>query len=362
MLTKTINTISLSYCVMDIVNVLMQNKYIHSLLILIFFYIISKLIVFISQKYILRLTAKTKTKVDDLIIEKTNKPISFILLLIGFRLALIPLEIKEKTSVIINDILSTLIIIIITYIIIAVFDILIEVWGKSFAVKTKSKIDDQLIRLIHRFSRIVFILLGLVFILQAWGIKIGPLLASLGIAGIAIAFALQNTLGNIFGGISLIIDKTIEVGDIVKLDSGESGKVYDVGIRSTKIKTWNNEIIIIPNGKLANSKIQNISQPDPAIRINIEFGVEYGSDPERVKKVVLDTVKKIKNVEKEPEPNIWFTEMGDFALKFKLMFWVDNLSKKWPTHQEAMTKIYNALKKARIRIPFPTRTIYMKKG
>ena len=345
----------------DIINALIQNKYTQSLSILILFYIIAKLIVFVSRRYILKLTAKTKTRVDDLIVEKTNKPLSFILLLVGIRLALIPLVLKEKIASVINDVVSTLIIALITYIIIVIFGILIDVWGKGFAAKTKSRMDDQLISLAHRFSRIAFAILGLTFILQVWDVQVAPLLASLGIAGLAIAFALKDTLGNIFGGISLIIDRTIGVGDIIKLDSGESGKVYDVGIRSTKIKTWDNEIIIIPNGKLSNSKIQNRSQPDPSIRINIEFGVDYGSYPERVKKVILDVVKKIKNVEKEPEPKIWFMEMGDFALKFKLMFWVDDLSKKWPTHQEAMTKIYKALGKAKIGIPFPTRTVYIKK-
>jgi len=337
-----------------------QQDYIYSFIVFIGFFVIAKLVVYISEKIILKLTAKTKTKIDDLIVKKTNRPISFILILIGLRLALLPLTINEKFESTTQQIIITFIIILIAYIIAVIIDIVIDSWGKKFAEKTESKLDDQLITLFHRSSKIIIYILAILFILQHWGVQIGPLLASLGIAGLAIAFALQPTLSNLFGGISLIIDRTIKVGDIIKLDSGEMGVVHDIGIRSTRIRTWDNELITVPNGKLVDSQIQNFSQPDPSARINIEFGVVYGSDPDKVKKLTLDTVKNIKNVLKEPAPRILFLNMGDFALQFKLMIWVDELSKKWDTHQEAITKLYKALNKAKIGIPFPTRTIYMR--
>ena len=345
----------------QIVAYVTNYRYIQSLLIFVFFFVISKLVVYISEKYILKLTAKTKTNIDDLIIKRTNKPISLILLFIGIRLALIPLPLTEKALGYINNAVSSFVIIAVSYIVLAILNILLNSWSETFAKKTKSELDDNIISLFNKVSKIIIGLLVLLFILDVWGVKVGPLLASLGIAGLAIAFALQPTLANIFGGISLILDKTIKIGDVIKLDSGEGGKVHDIGIRSTKIKTWDNEIITIPNGKLVESKIQNRSLPDPSIRINIEFGVVYGSDIEQVKKLALDTVKKIPDVSKDPEPQIWFTQMGDFALKFKLMFWVNELTKKWPTHQEAITSIYNNLNKAKIRIPFPTRTVYLHK-
>lgn len=343
----------------QLIDISWENKYLHALIILISFFIIAKIIVFISEKWILKLTAKTKTNIDDLIIKKIKNPISLIIILLGIKLALLPLDISETFSSILINIINSLLVLIAFFISMGLFDIFIDNWGKKWAEKTASKLDDQLISLLHRVSRIIVVILMFLFILDTWGVKVGPLLASLGIAGIAIAFALQSTLGNIFGGISIIIDKTVKVGDIIKLDSGEMGVVHDVGIRSTKIKTWDNEIITVPNGKLADSRVQNFSMPDPSSRINIEFGVEYGSDPEKVKKIALDVAKKVKNVLKEPEPRILFLSMGDFALQFKLMIWVDSLDKKWPTHQEVITKLYKALNKEKIGIPFPTRTVYM---
>ncbi|MDP7180487.1 MAG: mechanosensitive ion channel family protein [Candidatus Woesearchaeota archaeon] len=337
------------------------NPYAQALLIFVGFFFIAKIVVFVSEKYLLKLAEKTKTQVDDMIIKKTNRPISLLLIFFGVKLGLLPLGIAENIMKWVMLSINSLIFFVIAYIFIVIFDVLINYWAKGWAAKTKSRIDEQLLSLFHRFSRIVVLILVVLFILQLWGVQVGPLFASLGIAGLAIAFALQSTLGNIFGGVSMIIDGTLKKGDIVKLESGESGAIYDIGIRSTRIKTWDNELITIPNGKMADSKIQNLSQPDPSIRINIEFGVEYGSNPEEVKKLVVDLVKKIKPVMQDPEPKIWFTEMGDFALKFKLMFWVDDLSLKWPAHQEAMTKIYDALNKAKIGIPFPTRTVYNKR-
>jgi MscS family membrane protein len=342
-------------------NLISSNKYVRSAIILFVFFFIAKSLAIIVEKIILKLTMKTKTEVDDLIVKKTNKPISLILLLMGIRLAIVPIGFIESAYTIIANILYSLMIFIGGYIIITIIDVIVNNWGKTFTKRTKSEIDDTILSLIHKTIELVIYIIAILIILDNWGIKIGPLLASLGIAGLAIAFALQNTLANIFGGVSLILDKSIKIGDIVKLDADTMGTVYGIGIRSTKIKTWDNEIIIIPNGKLVESKIQNISQPDPSIRINIEFGVEYGSNIEKVKKVALDTINKIKEVSKEPVPKILFLAMADSSLNFKLMFWVDDISKKWDVHQEAITNLYNNLRKNKIGIPFPQMDVHLKK-
>ena len=338
---------------------LIENHYLYSLTILVIFYLLSKLVVIISTKFILRITKKTKTEVDDLIVKKTNKPISLILLFIGIRLALLPLGIKKTVLDIFENVLASAIVIIITFTVIRILDIIIDNWGRKLAEKTKSPIDEELLPLFHKFSRIFISIVGLLFILVVWDIQIGPLLTSLGIAGVAIAFALQNTLGNIFGGISLILDKSIKVGDVIKLDDQTLGTIADVGLRSTKIKTLNNELVTVPNGKLADSKILNFLQPDPTLKISIDFGVEYDSDLDKVRKVIVATLKSVKSILKVPEPKIILIEMGDFALKLKAVFWVSSFDNSIETKAIATEEIYKALGKAKIGIPFPTRTIYI---
>ncbi len=344
-----------------------QNEYLRAVALLVIFFIGAKIFVFICQKYILHLTRKTKTEIDDLIVKRTSKPISVFLFLLGLRIALIPLNLgiilgMNVKTILINLTISA-IIVIITIIVMIVLDIIIDQWGKNFAKKTQSEVDDNLVALFHKISRIILGIIGFLIVLSAWGVKIGPLLASLGIAGVAVAFALQNSLSNIFGGMSLILDKNIKVGDAIMLDADTKGTIIDVGLRSTKIRTFDNEMLIIPNGKLADSKIINFVLPEPVLRTTVDFGVQYGSNVEEVKKIVLDSIKPIKNIirtDKEKEPVVMLMEMGDFALKFKLFFWVSTFQERANIKEQATVLVYDALNKAKIGIPFPTRTVYIK--
>ena len=203
-------------------------------------------------------------------------------------------------------------------------------------------------------------MVGLLFVLPVWGIQIGPLLASLGIAGIAVAFALQSTLSNIFGGAAIILDKSVRVGDKIKVDGDTMGTVVEVGLRSTKIKTFDNELVTIPNGKLADAKILNYIQPDPSIRMTFQFGFAYGSDIEHSRKTALQALGKVPKIQKNPAPRVWLTEMGDFALLFNAVFWVSDFDDRAEAKSKALEDIYNALNREKITIPFPTRTLYMK--
>lgn len=340
---------------------LSANKYILALVVFVLFYVIAKLVIMISKNILLKIADKTKTQVDNLIIKRVNKPLSLIIFLIGIRISAVILKLSDRIETIIYQFIYSFIVIIITHVIIVVIDILIDNWGKAWAEKTKSKIDNQLLNIIHRFSKILLSILAILFILDVWGVKVGPLLASLGIAGIAVAFALKDTLGNIFGGISLIIDKTIKVGDIIELDANTKGRVLDVGLRSTKIRTFNNELIIIPNGKLANSKIENYVPPDPSVRVVVPFGVAYGSNIEKVKKIVLKEIAKIDDAMKDPEPVVRFREMANSSLNFKAYFYIDSYTKRFAAIDTANTMIYNALNKNKITIPFPQMDVHVKR-
>jgi small-conductance mechanosensitive channel len=137
--------------------------------------------------------------------------------------------------------------------------------------------------------------------------------------------------------------------------------VHDVAIRATRIKTYDNEILVEPNGVMSNMKIKNYNQPDRTARVPMLVGIEYGADPEKAKKVALESLKGMKEVMKDPAPSAMFTEMGDFSLTIKVMFWVDDISKVWPKREEAMTRIYKAFNKKKIGIAFPTQTVHVKR-
>ncbi len=336
----------------------LQNKYILSLLILISFFVLAKAILFIFVHYFEKFTARTKTTLDDLIIERIEKPLFYLILVYGLKLAVLNLGINGMATKIINSLMA------LVFILIAArgADIAIEIWGKAFAKKTKTKIDDAILPLFHKASKIIFVIVAFIWVLDICEINVTPYLAGVGISGLVLGLALQDSLKNIFGGITLILDRTYRIGDKIKLESGEIGIIHDVGLRSTKLITYDNEIIYIPNGYLANSRVLNYTRPTPKARVSVNFGVEYGTEVEKVKRVVLDTVKTMSEILEDPAPTVQFLEMGDFALQFTLRFWVAKWDQAYDKKVEATEKVYDALNKAKINIPFPTRTVYLKKA
>ena len=341
---------------------LTQNKYLYFFIILVGFFLLSKFFLFVSGKVLLFLAGRTKTRIDDLIVKKSNMPISWILFLIGLDIAILPLGLKQNILIIVQHVISTFMTLIITYLVIIIVEILLNNLENKLTGKPQESLHNEVVPLFKKFSRILISFVGLLFILPIWGLQIGPLLAGLGIAGIAVAFAMQTTLSNIFGGASILLDKSVKVGDQISVENGPAGTVLDIGLRSTKIRTTENELVTIPNGKLADSKIMNFGMPDPRVKISVDFGVEYGSDIANVKKIVLEAVQKNPGILKKPSPEIWMTEMADSSLKFRAEFWSDSfdIKQRENTKFSATEKIYIALVKSGIGIPFPTRMVYIK--
>jgi len=336
------------------------NEYVRAGILFFGLLIILRIILYVSEFVLLKITSRTKTDLDDLLLKKSSAPLTYIAILLSLLFAIRELTLKASVELVILNIIYSLLAIVIGFFVFRVVDTsLIRVW-KRFAEKTKSNIDDTIGNMVYEVLRVVLVIIIGIIILNIWGVNIGPLLAGLGIAGLAVALALQPILSNIFSGIAIISDGTLKTGDIVKLEGGELGEVYKIGLRTTRIKSFDNEMIIIPNSVIANSKLQNLLQPDPSIRINFDFGVEYGTDPEYVKKIVIEEIEKIEIRKKSEEIRVLFTEMGDNALIFKVMFWVDDIGKKWPAHQEAISRIYRRLYEEKIGIPFPQRTVWLR--
>jgi MscS family membrane protein len=343
-----------------------ENSHVRAFLILVIFFMLAHIVVWISENLLLKLASKTKTNVDDFIVKRSNKPLSVIIFLFGLKFAINSYSYGVTTPVetTAEQIIYTLILLTIGFLVSGILIVLVEEWGSKFASKTKSTMDDALLPMMKRFVYIIVFIIVMMYILAYWGVDIGPILASLGVAGIAVAFALQNTLGNVFGGISMILDRSIKVGDWVKIDSAQgqvSGIIEDIGLRSTKIKTFDNEFIIVPNGNLAQSQIQNLVLPDPKCRGTITFGVSYKSDLKKVAKVAINSTKGVKHVCSKPGPSFAIDNFGDFAINCKLFFFTDSYDTRFNAKQEIMYNLFNNLKKAKIDIPYPTRTLIMKK-
>jgi MscS family membrane protein len=341
----------------DIWNRILENLYLRFLFIVVVSIIVAFISKFIVRKVLKPLAKKTRTKIDDLIVKSLSSVIFYMVIAVGFKIGFQQVEFR---TAILNSLIDSLLIIIISVLVMRVINNFARHWKVEWAAKTESTADDRLIPLIEKILGAIVIVLAAIFIFDAWNINISPLLGTAGIAGIALSFAVKDSLANILGGIQLVIDKTFKVGDKVELDSGEMGVILDVGLRSTKLRTYDNEVIYIPNGYLANAKIKNFTVPDLSIRVNVQFGVEYGSNPEKVRQVVLETIKNIENVLESPVPQVQFVKMSDFSLDFVARAWVKEYTLAYRTKLKMTDEIYNALNKAGIGIPFPTRTVFTK--
>ncbi len=342
-------------------NQYLSNEFLRASVVFVLFLTIIRIVLFLSERFFIKISSKTKTDLDDKIVTKLSMPLSVLSILFALAFAVKEIVLSEESLFLVHNVIFSASVVVFAYIIYAVVNLIAVRFLRKVASKTKSNVDDSLLSLLNSVMNVALVVIALLYILEMWGIEITPLLAGLGIAGLAVALALQPVLSNIFSGASMVLDSSIRVGDLVYLDQNTKGKILKVGLRSTRILTFDNELIIIPNSKLAESVIQNVALPSPISRAVVPFNVAYGSDIDKVKKVVLKEIKSIKNILEEPEPMVRFVEMGDSSLNFKAYFYVNTFDNRFPAIDEANTKIYNALNRNGINIPFPQMDIHLKK-
>ena len=338
-----------------------SNPYIIALIYLVVWFVVLRLSAYIIEKVILKFSINTKTDLDDIIIDKSALPLTWIVFFIGLKISFDKLPLSAEVLKYTNLALGSLIVIASLVLVYRVVHAAFIRVMRKVSKKTGVKHNEGLLQLTRSTLQIILVLAGIIYLLKIWGVAIGPLLTGLGIGGVAIALALQSSLGNVFGGVSIILDKSVNIGDMVTLADGTLGTIEKIGIRSTRVKTFDNEIVIVPNSTLSTSNIKNIAQPEPRSRTVIPFSVAYGSDVEKVKKIVLNEIKKIDGFINDPEPTVKFLEMGNSSLNFKAFFFVETYEKRFAAIDEANTRIYNALNKNKIEIPFPQMDIHMKK-
>jgi small-conductance mechanosensitive channel len=219
---------------------------------------------------------------------------------------------------------------------------------------------------IELFTKILFVTVGGMIILDNLGISLTPLLTTLGIGSLAVAIALQDTLGNFFGGLYLKADRPIEVGHYVRLDSGEEGYVERIGWRNTRIRMLPNNMVIVPNSKLAQSNITNFYLPDRELAVLVQVGVHYDSDLRKVEavtcQVAKETMEKVTGGVASFNPFIRYHTFGDWSVNFTVILrgheFVDNFLIK----HEFIKKLHERYRSEGITIPFPIRTLYLQNG
>ena len=310
------------------------------------------------SRLIYEFVRKSDSAFDDVFYKLFRLPITVSIVYLGMRDTLNATPINETARSVLISISST---------------ITIAVWFFSFwkgveailSIVAQNHPEKKFKRLYPLFTllgKTIVLLIGVYWFLTAWGVDPTATLASAGIAGIALAYASQDTLGSLFAGITIISDAPFKLGDFLILEDGSKGVVTQIGFRSTRLLTPENVEIVIPNSIMANSKIKNMSGGSIKFaRVDCSAGVAYGSDVDQVREILLQIGNELPFVHHDDDlkPKVHFISMGDSSLDFLLRVWIDDPSKLYDVQDEANTRIYKAFKAANIEIPYNKQDVYL---
>jgi MscS family membrane protein len=221
--------------------------------------------------------------------------------------------------------------------------------------------DQNLVSLVKSMTAVVVFFLAATIILPAFNVKIESLLGAAGIASLAVAFAAQETLANMIAGFTVLLDRPFRVGDRIKLADGTMGDVHEIGLRSTKIMTFDRTLMIIPNSDIAKTRVENLSYPTETSQLRFDIGVAYASDMDKVFAVLQDVCDAHPKIAKDPPPSFYFFDFADSALMIRISCRVPSYSDMWTVRCELNHAIKKRFEAEGIEIPFPQRGVWMRK-
>jgi small-conductance mechanosensitive channel len=223
----------------------------------------------------------------------------------------------------------------------------------------KQKIERGSFWSIYLIIRYVTWVIVIVLLLETTGVKVSVLLASFAALLVGVGFGIQQLFSDIASGIVLLIEQNLQLNDIIQLEDGTVGKVINFGLRTSKLKTRDDIILVVPNSKFVNNKIINWTQMDYKTRFNVGVGVAYGSDTELVTTVLLACAKANKRISDDPQPFVRFNNFGESSLDFQIFFWVDDSFYVENIKSELRYAIDSEFRKNNIKIPFPQRDVHI---
>ncbi len=338
---------------------LLQQEYFRSLAVIIVAFAFAKIFHPLLTKYLKKLSAGTKTDLDDKMIQVLTRPVYNLILLFGLFIASKNLTLLENHTLFIDRTFFALTVLLVSFVLSKIISVLIARW---LQVQKKYQKTPQLIT---KVVTVVIYIIASLMILNHFSIEISPLIATLGIGGLAAGLALQSTLANFFSGLYIISDRPVNVGDFIEIDAALSGFVEDIGWRSTKIRTWHDTTVIIPNSKLAESTIINNSLSDRSTNTRLVCGVDYHSDLEKVEKITLDVARNVQNTleygVKDWEPVMRFNKFAESNIEFFIFLKAKDILHKSMLKHEFIKALKKRYAKEKIEISWPIRKIYNKK-
>ena len=333
--------------------------------------LIAILVAFVLHKVvfplIIRFTRWTPTDLDSRLVRSARWPVSLGILVLGVYLALtLPLDLTDTQQARTDTVAKVLAVVLGIFLVVGLLSKTIDWYLENLAGKTQGIIDVKLFPLIRRVAVVFIYGLGALLVMDLLGINISPLIAGLGLGGLAVALAIQPTLANLFAGTYVMTEGVIATGDYIQLSDGIKGYVVEVGWRSTRIRDWRNNLVVVPNAKFAETIITNYQQPTPEVSVFLECGTSYDSDLYRVEEVCLEVMDEVIANEpmavKDYGKYFAFDKFGESNVNFWLFIRATDRWGSFVVQSALMKLLHKRFKEEGIAINYPMRTLQFPEG
>lgn len=352
----------MSYSVMK--GVFMGNtleNWLHAGFILVLGWILGKAFSWLGSNVFRKLAARTENKVDDALVQAMRRPIVVLITVLSFVIGYQQLDFPERMDVWMQRVFHVAVALSVTWAVARSVDAMIHAFLGSRKVEGGKADDGQLIPAVRSAVKILIWGLGVVAALNNAGYNVSALLAGIGIGGLAMAMAAKDSVANIFGGVTVFADKPFRVGDRIRIE-GHDGVVLEVGIRSTRIRTLQGPIVVVPNFKFTDSVVENVTR-EPSRRVFHELGVIYETPPEKMEEAlrILNALIDDNQEVLEHDRLVSFTTFKDFSLGIQFIYYIRKEADIFATQTRIHLELMRRFASAGLEFAYPTQVEYSKK-
>lgn len=339
---------------------ILEGPRVHAILVACGAFVAAVVVDWIFRVVMRRVVGRTKTEVDDVVVNTIRRPLAVTVLLFGLWASLQGLALPHPVPFIARGVLMSIAVLYWGIIVAKIFSIILD----ALTRREQGVVNVRTRPMYALVARLIVVGGVAYFLLVAWDIDVTAWLASAGIIGIAVGFAAQQSLANLFAGVSILTDAPYKIGDFLALENGMRGRVTQIGFRSTRILTRDDVEVIIPNSNLASAVIVNESGgPYERSRIRVPVSVAYGTDVEEARAILLDVARTASNEivldHVQNEPIVRFVKLGESGLELEVRVWIVLPEARGRVVDALNTQIYKRLRAARIEIPYPKRDVYL---
>jgi small-conductance mechanosensitive channel len=309
-----------------------------------------------------RLAARTGPEIDDALVEAVGPGLRWLVVVIVLRPATSRLLFVSATiKAILADLYFVLGLALAALVVWRLIGVADQWYRDRFALKGRAGEMGPIITLLSRATRVIAIIVLLLIFLSHFGINVSAFVAALGIGGLAFSLAARDTIADAIAGFIILVDQPFRIGDRIEIQEASTwGDVVDIGLRTTRIRTRDNRMVIVPNSIIGSNQVINYSYPDPRYRIETHVGIAYDTDVERARQVLVDAVKEVQGVLLDKPVDALYIEMGESAMIFRVRWWIESYIDTRRMFDKMHTALQHALDEAGIESPYPIRTVELR--